>query len=129
MDSLRVIDAKDISEENISEILKRKLVEFNSIKDTVSKIIHEVRKQRDSALLRFTKEFDNVELSKSEIKVTNEEIEEAYNIIDEKLLKALNFAKTNLLKFHKAQKKEDWFIDIETGVKAGQIYRSGCISS
>jgi len=123
MDSLRIINSNDISEENLSKLIPRTKTELNSIRDSVNDIINKVRLNGDKALLKFTKEFDKIELNKSEIQVPQQEIDEAYNQIDQELLEALKYAKKNLIKFHKAQKREDWTIEIEEGVIAGQIYR------
>ncbi|MHA2326122.1 MAG: histidinol dehydrogenase, partial [Promethearchaeota archaeon] len=73
--------------------------------------------------IKFTKDFDNVELNEKEIPVSEEEITDARNKIDPNLLKALRHTKKNLIKFINAQKRDDWVIDIEEGVHAGQIYR------
>ncbi|MHA1294174.1 MAG: histidinol dehydrogenase [Promethearchaeota archaeon] len=123
MDSLKIIDSNKITEKTISKYIPRMSTELDSIRDSVMEIITEVKLNKDSALIKFSKKFDNVDLKQSEIKVSQEEITEAYNQIDEKLLSALKYAKKNLIKFHKAQKRQDWTIEIERGVKAGQIYR------
>jgi len=97
--------------------------QLDDIKVDVLRIIEEVKLSGDDALLQFSKEFDDIELDKANIKVSNEKIDEAYKKIDTNLLKSFRHAKKNLLKFHLAQKKEDWSIEIEKGVEAGQIYR------
>jgi histidinol dehydrogenase len=121
--SLRVINSDKISEENISNFIPRTLGQLDEIKEEVLKILTEVKLTGDKALIKFSKEFDNVELEKKEIKVTDNEITEAYDRIDNNLLDALRVAKKNLIKFHKAQVREDWVIEIQKGVNAGQIYR------
>lgn len=123
LESLRIINSDEISEETISKFIPRTGSQLDEIKDDVINIINEVKLSGDSALLKFTQKFDKVELKKSEIKVSEEEINEAYKKIDPKLLKALKYAKKNIIKFHQAQKRDDWSIEIEKGVVAGQIYR------
>jgi histidinol dehydrogenase len=123
MSSLKVINSDQINEETISRYIPRTISQLESIKDKVIAILHEIKDSGDDALIKFTKEFDNVSLSKSQIKVPNTEISDAYRKIDPNLLKAIKNAKKNLIKFNKAQKREDWTIEIEKGVVAGQIYR------
>ena len=121
--SLRLINSDEISEENISNFIPRTLLQLDEIKEDVLKILKEVKLTGDNALIKFSKKFDNVNLDKKEIKVSDNEISEAYDNIDKNLLNALRFAKKNLIKFHKAQLREEWIIEIQKGVNAGQIYR------
>jgi histidinol dehydrogenase len=121
--SLRVINSDEISEENISNFIPRTLLQLDEIKEDVLKILNEVKLTGDNALIKFSKKFDNIDLDKKEIKVSDNEISEAYDNIDEKLLNSLRSAKKNLIKFHKAQLREEWIIEIQKGVNAGQIYR------
>ncbi len=121
--SLKIINSDNISEENILEFIPRMSSQLDEIKEDVLNIINEVKVSGDAAILKFSKMFDNVELLQSEIQSTETEINEAYDKIDDKLLGALRIAKKNLTKFHEAQKRNDWTIEIIEGVKAGQVYR------
>ncbi len=123
MKSLRIINSDKISEETISNFIPRTLLQLDEIKEDVLKIVTEVKLTGDTAIIKFSKKFDNVDLDKKEIKVSENEISEAYDKIDVTLLNALRSAKKNLIKFHKAQLREDWTIEIQKGVNAGQIYR------
>ena len=123
MVSLKIINSDEISEENISEFIPRTGTELDLIRESVNDIINNVKLNGDNALLKYTKKFDGIELKESEIQVSLKEINEAYDQIDRELLDALKYAKKNLIKFHKAQKRDDWTIEIEKGVKAGQVYR------
>lgn len=62
-------------------------------------------------------------MEKDEIKVTEAEFSEASTKINEDLKEALQHAKMNLITFHQAQKRNEWTIEVEKGVFAGQIYR------
>ena len=123
MDSIRITNSEEISEENISQFIPRTATELDSIRESVNDIINDVRVNKDKALLEYSKKFDNVVLNASEFQVVEDEINEAYDIIDGNLLEALRYAKKNLTKFHQAQKREEWSIEIEEGVSAGQVYR------
>ncbi|MFX1344476.1 MAG: histidinol dehydrogenase [Promethearchaeota archaeon] len=123
MNTLRVVDSGQINEENIYNYIPRADTQFELIRDSVSKIIQAVKNKGDQALIEFTHEFDKVKLTNKEIQVSKEELSEAYKKIDPSLLHAIYHAKENLIKFNEAQKREDWFIEIEKGIVAGQIYR------
>lgn len=123
VNSLRIINSDKISEESISNFIPRTTTQLDEIKEDVLNIINEVKLTGDKAIIRFSKKYDNVELDKSEIRVSEDEITDAYEKIDKKLLDALRYAKKNLIKFHEAQIRKDWAIEITKGVKAGQVYR------
>jgi len=123
VNSLRIINSDKISEESISDFIPRTTTQLDEIKEDVLNIINEVKLTGDKAIIKFSKKYDNVELDKSEIRVSEDEITDAYEKIDKKLLDALRYAKKNLIKFHKAQIRKDWTIEITKGVTAGQVYR------
>ncbi len=123
MTSIKEINSAQINEETLKNYIPRTASQLESIQDSVISIINEVKKSGDKAIIKFTKDFDNVKLSTKKIQVTNDEISEAYKKTDVGLIKAIQHAKENLIKFHKAQIREDWLIEVEKGVTAGQIYR------
>jgi len=121
--SIREINSDQISEETLTNYIPRAATQFDLVQDSVISIIRDVKERGDDAIINFTEKYDNVELNIEEIQVSKEEISEAYEKTEEDLLKAIQHAKKNLIKFHKAQIREDWSIEIEKGVIAGQIYR------
>jgi len=123
MDSIRIVNSEEISENNISQFIPRTQTELDSIRESVNDIINNVKINKDKALIDYAEKFDNVELDISNLQVAEKEINEAYEKIDNSLLEALRYAKKNLINFHQAQKKEEWSIEIESGVFAGQVYR------
>jgi len=121
--SIREINSDQINEETLTKYIPRTTTQFDLIQDSVISIIRGVKERGDNAIINFTEKYDNVGLSTEEIQVSEEEISEAYKKADIDLIKAIQHAKENLIKFHKAQMREDWSIEIEKGVIAGQIYR------
>ena len=110
-----------INDIDVDEVIKRSEENVNEVIPAVADILSEVHKNKDEALIRFTEKFDNVELD--DLKVTPEEIKEAYENVDDKLLKALKLALTNIKKFHEREIPEEWEMEVTSGVKAGQIVR------
>ncbi|MHA2280922.1 MAG: histidinol dehydrogenase [Promethearchaeota archaeon] len=123
MTSIKEINSDKINEGTLKNFIPRSTTQIESVQDSVVSIIQEVRESGDEAIIKFTKNFDNVELSSKQIQVTEKEISEAYKSTDTNLIRAIQYARENLIKFHKAQVREDWLIEIEKGVTAGQIYR------
>ena len=71
------------------------------LKAYVSKIIDDVKRRGDEALIEFTKRFDGVELEPNEIRVSEEEIEEAYNRVRGEEISAVKLAKERLERLEK----------------------------
>jgi histidinol dehydrogenase len=72
-------------------ILDRKTAQ--SLEGHVKAIMGEVRTQGDAALIKFTKKFDKITLYSKDLRVTTEEIEEAYESVSEEQISALEFMK------------------------------------
>ncbi|MGV9173068.1 MAG: histidinol dehydrogenase [Promethearchaeia archaeon] len=123
MNLIRKINSTELTENSLPNLIPRGETQLDEIKEDVLRIIDKVKKDGDSAIIDLSKKFDKVDLDKSDIQVTEEEINAAFEQVDKDLLEALRYAKKNLIKFHQAQLKEDWDIQIEEGVKVGQIYR------
>ncbi|MDO6759446.1 histidinol dehydrogenase [Tamlana sp. 2_MG-2023] len=104
-----------------SEILKRPTQTVNDIESTVNEIFKEVSVDKEIAIKKYTLKFDGVSLDSNV--VSSEEIQEAIALVPEKLQKAIKLAKSNIERFHAAQKTSR--IDVETtnGVSCWQEKR------
>jgi len=74
-----------------------------SVPQNIIKIINDVKKNKDRAIKKYEKQFDNVELK--ELKVPVSKIREAYDLIDKNVLLSMRIAMKNIEKYHKLQKK------------------------
>lgn len=111
---------------NIKKLVKRSSTDTNAVISSVNDILNEVIKNKDIAIKKFTEKFDGVIININELRVTSNEIDNAYNEINEtnpQLIESLKKAKENIAKFHKRQVPEEWTIEVAHGVKAGQIIR------
>ena len=84
----------------------------------VSDIIENVKKFGDFALSDYTKKFDGVCINN--LQVTDAEIEEAFNQVDEKFIEVLKRAAENITKFHSMQKRDGFKIENPDGTVMGQ---------
>ncbi|WP_456330546.1 histidinol dehydrogenase [Archaeoglobus sp.] len=83
----------------MQEILRlRSRVNIDDYIERVKPIVEAVRNEGDKAVIRFTKEFDGVELE--QLRVAEEEFDRAYDAVDDSLIDALEVAKENIHKFH-----------------------------
>ncbi|WP_456472587.1 histidinol dehydrogenase [Methanocaldococcus sp.] len=112
---------KDLSLEERKKIVERNKVNYEEIFDSVNKILKDVKERGDEALKHYTKIFDNVDLDNFE--VTEEEIEEAYNKVDYKVIEALEVAKENIFYFHKKQMENVKELRVKKEGILGQIIR------
>ena len=83
--------------EQISNKIRRQTINSNDSK-YVKKIMNDVKKNKDKALLKYSLKFDKVKFTKSELKVKNKEIREAYLVIDPKIVKELKNLKRTIEK-------------------------------
>ena len=107
--------------ETWSTILERPTKTVDDIEATVKEIFKEVQKKGDSAVSKYTSLFDGV--SVSNIKVSKAEIEAAIATISPELKKAIQLAKSNIKKFHTAQKTDRVAVETIEGVNCWQEKR------
>ena len=92
--------------------------EQTDIADTVAAILSDVRQNGDAALFRYSKQFDNADLTVLE--VSQEERKAALEQVDSALLEILKQAADNIRAFHEKQKRQDFVITEKQGVVLGQ---------
>ncbi|MBP6662531.1 MAG: histidinol dehydrogenase [Paludibacter sp.] len=97
-----------------ASLLTRPTFDSTSLFDTVQKILDEVRISGDKAVMKFTKQFDKVELT--HLEVTKEEILEAELQVSSNLKQAIEMARRNIWKFHSEQQQDLPEIQTSPGV-------------
>ena len=104
--------------------LKRE-VEYGSPEQNaaVTQIVADIKEQGDTALLAFTKKFDGVQLDAASLRVTEEEINAAYEKVNEDFLIAIREAADNIRRFHQKQMRNSWMDMEKDGTILGQIMR------
>jgi len=102
-------------------IMKRSSEDIDSIYEEVRKIVLDIRDNGDQVSLDHYKKYKH-DLTVKDLEVTKEDIEEAYQNVDSKVINALKIASENIVKFHRAQmEREMWMIDIADGILAGRM--------
>lgn len=118
---MRILKLTDDTKTNLLEdLLKRSPNNYQQYEAKVSEIIAQVREKKDEALFAYTKQFDGADLTPENIRVTKEEIEEAYGLTDAKLLDVMKKALDNIRAYHEKQKQYSWFDSRPDGVLLGQ---------
>lgn len=93
-----------------AELLKRPIHHYSIIETAVKEIFNEVEKKGDTAITKYTSLLDGIELT--DFEVTNNEIQEAITLVSDELKEAITVAKSNIERFHEAQKTAK--IEVET---------------
>lgn len=118
---MRIIKLTKETRKNIlEELLKRSPDHYQGYEERVNAIIRNVKQNGDQAVFAYTKQFDQVEINASNVRVTTQEIEEAYDKVDQKLLEVIRKALVNIRSYHEKQKKYSWFDSTENGTMLGQ---------
>ena len=104
----------------LENLLKRSPNQYDEYADRVSVILNEVKERGDEAIFAYTEKFDGAYITKENIKVTDEEIEEAYEKVGEELIKIMRKAAKNIREYHEKQKRQSWFSSKEDGTMLGQ---------
>jgi histidinol dehydrogenase len=104
----------------LSGLLKRTTDDYGDYEKTVKAIVADVHERGDEAIFEYTKKFDKAEINADNIRVTDAEIEEAYSLVDEKLLAVIRRSIANIRDFHMKQKRNTWITTDEKGIILGQ---------
>ena len=100
------------------EILKRPVMNTENLFDTVRSVIDRVKEEGDRAVLDYEEKFDKVGLAS--LAVSEEEQQEAENLVSEDLKAAIRLAKQNIETFHAAQRFEGKKVQTQPGVTCWQ---------
>lgn len=118
---MRIVRLTDETKRNImTDLLKRSPSQYGEYEKTVRDILENVRTGGDKAVFDYTLKFDKCKLDKDTVRVTEEEINEAYNAYDKKLIGVMERAAENIRKYHEKQKQNSFIDTREDGVILGQ---------
>ena len=88
--------------------------------EKVGRILEDVKNNGDEAVIRYTRKFDKVKLTPKELRVTEGEINAAYQNISPEFVSALKTAVENVNRFYRKQTKRSWKMMSEDGVILGE---------
>ncbi len=118
---MRIVKLNEDAKKNIlADLLKRDPNNYDQYAESVNAIVEDIKQRKDEALFEYTKKFDKADLNSNNIRVTEEEIQEALNTIDPKLLEVMKKAMKNIRVYHEKQKQYSWFDSQPNGTMLGQ---------
>jgi len=99
------------------------------VEKTVSRIVPDVRKNGDKALRRYAEKLDGLQ-AKQPLRITDAELEQAWNAVSDDFKQALKTAEANIRQYCEWQKPQQWRNAIAPGINVGQVVRplqsAGC---
>ena len=110
----------DTKQNLLENLLKRSPNQYGEYERAVLKILDGVKNEGDKALFAYTEQFDGARLDEGCVRVTEDEIEEAYRLVDPKLLEIIRKALGNIREYHAKQKQYSWFDSKPNGTMLGQ---------
>lgn len=119
---MRIIKLDESSKKNIlNDLLKRSPNNYDNFADSVNAILANVKENGDKALFQYTKDFDKADINASNIKVTEEEIKEAYDRLENpELVQVIRRSLKNIKEYHEKQKQYSLFDSKPDGSILGQ---------
>lgn len=111
---------KESTKDLLENLLKRSPASYGRYESVVAEILAAVRERGDEALFSYTREFDKAEITAENIRVTQEEIDEAYTLVDSSLVEVIRKALKNIESFHEKQRQNSWFSSSPAGTLLGQ---------
>ena len=118
---MRIVELTEKSKKDLlTSLLKRNPGQYAEYEGVVNDIISNIRENGDSALLDYTCRFDKWDASAATLRVTQEEIDEAYAEYDPELIRIMEKAAENITEYHKKQLQNSWISTDEKGCILGQ---------
>ena len=118
---MRIVTLSKESRQNLLDsLLKRSPGNYGQYQDTVQEIVDRVKTKGDQALFELTRKFDWEGIDASNVKVTEAEVQEAYDTIDPQLVETIRKSLKNIREYHEKQKQYSWFDSKPDGTILGQ---------
>lgn len=125
--SIAIIRTASLSTSDGREIytsLRDRFIEADSsCRRTVTEILERVRCEGDSAVIDYTRKFDAPQLSREQLRVTEDEFEQAAGAVDAQFMKTLSFAAERIRTFHEREMEDSWFLTRKDGTITGRLVR------
>ena len=110
----------DTQQDLLDSLLKRSPNNYSEYEDVVAEIVNNVREKGDQAVFEYTKKFDKWDIDANTIRVTEKEIDEAFDVIDGDFVEVLKRTAANIEDFHRKQLRNSWIDTKPDGSILGQ---------
>ncbi len=110
-------------EKTVAHILNRFQDADSSCQTVVEEVLHAVKIKKDEALVDYTRRFDAPDFTTDQLSVSAEEMQEAYDLIDDTFLRTLGKAIDRIQSFHEREMEDSWLQTREDGTIVGRLVR------
>jgi histidinol dehydrogenase len=110
-------------QEKMQSLLNRLQDADTGCHDIVADILAEVKKKGDEALVEYTRKFDAKDFQKSQLRVTDEEFDRAYDLVDSSFRETLSITIERLQFFHEQELEKSWTMTRDDGAITGRLIR------
>lgn len=118
---MRTVTLTEETRQNLLEnLLKRSPNQYGQYESAVADIIANVRAKKDEALFAYTEQFDHCKLNAENVRVTKEELDAAYTLVDDEFIEVMKRSRENIRIYHEKQLRNSWFDAKEDGTILGQ---------
>lgn len=118
---MRIITLNNETKQNLLEnLLKRSTTDYGEYEKIVDSIIQNVKQNKEEAIFDYNLKFDKCTITKENFQVTQEEIEDAYKVLDKQFIEVMRRSAANIRTYHEKQKRNSWFDAKEDGTILGQ---------
>lgn len=104
----------------LDDLLKRSPNNYGQYEASVREILDDVKEKGDEALFAYTKKFDGADVNAGNVLVTEEEVKEAYDAVDDSLIEIIRKSLKNIESYHAKQMQYSWFDSKPDGTLLGQ---------
>ena len=118
---MKIFTSKDRSfRAAVARIASRSNFRMESVEPAVKAILKGVERGGDQAVIRYTKKFDRIVLKPEQLRVSSQQVKEAYDHVRTDEIDALRYAAQRIMAFHKRQRSKTWMYH-EGGATLGQM--------
>jgi histidinol dehydrogenase len=118
---MRIVDlTEETKKELLGNLLNRNPGSYGEYEKTVNDIIDDIRNNGDKALFSYTSKFDKCDLDSSTVRITDDEIKEAYEALSPEFVEVIVKSASNIKDFHRKQLRNTWIDTKEDGTILGQ---------
>lgn len=104
----------------LEDLLQRSPSSYGQYEQAVAEILNNVKIKKDKALFAYTEQFDHAHIDASNVRVTMEEIQAAYEEVGEELLRVIRGSLESIQSYHEKQRQFSWFDSKPDGTILGQ---------
>lgn len=118
---MKIVQLSEETKKNLlNDLLKRSPNNYGQYEEIVAKIVENVKENGDKALFEYTKEFDHFDLNADNIKVTKEEMDVAFDEMEDEFVAVMKKSAANIRAFHEKQLRTSFIDTKEDGTMLGQ---------